>query len=117
MPRRYPVEFRRKVLDLAGAGQPVAQVAHDVDISTQCIYAWHKQQLTGRGQVPGLASTDHAELLAARKRIAGLETALAIHRRAAELPGDAAPPKGQSPIRPCVGLWVLGRRATTDGSE
>jgi hypothetical protein len=27
MPRRYPSEFRRKVLDLVAAGRPVAQVA------------------------------------------------------------------------------------------
>jgi len=38
VPRRYPAEFRRKVLDLVAAGRPVAQVAHDLDISAQVIY-------------------------------------------------------------------------------
>lgn len=94
MPRRYPAEFRRKVLDLVAAGRPVAQVAHDLQISAQAIYTWRRQQLIDSGQIPGLSSTDQAELVAARKRIAELENELAIHRRAAELLGDVVPPKG-----------------------
>jgi transposase-like protein len=93
VPRRYPAEFRRKVLDLVEAGRPVAQVAQDLDISAQCIYTWRKQQQIDRGQLPGLTSTDHAELAAARKRIAELENELAIHRRATALLGDVVPPK------------------------
>jgi transposase len=27
MPKRYPEEFRRKVLDLVAAGSPIAQIA------------------------------------------------------------------------------------------
>ena len=94
MPRRYPAEFRRKVLDLVAAGRPVAQVAHDLDISAQTIYTWRRQQLIDSGQIPGMTSTDHAELVAARQRIAELENELAIHRRAAELLGDVVSPKG-----------------------
>jgi transposase-like protein len=96
VPRRYPAEFRRKVLDLVAAGRPVAQVAQDLQISDQTIYVWRRQQLIDSGQVPGLTSADHAELVAARKRIAELENELAIHRRAAELLGDVVPPKGDS---------------------
>lgn len=87
-------EFRRKVLDLVAAGRPVAQVAHDLQISAQVIYTWRRQQLIDSGQVPGMNSSDHAQLVAARKRIAELENELAIHRRAAELLGDVVPPKG-----------------------
>ena len=94
MPRRYPAEFRRKVLDLVAAGRPVAQVAHDLDISAQVIYAWRRQQLIDSGQMPGMTSSDYAELVAARKRIAELEAELDIHRRAAELLGDVVSPKG-----------------------
>ena len=94
MPRRYPAEFRRKVLDLVAVGRPVAQVACDLQISAQVIYTWRRQQLIDSGQMPGITSTDHAELVAARKRIAELEAELAIHRRAAELLGDVVPPKG-----------------------
>ena len=94
MPKRYPAEFRRKVLDLVAAGRPVAQVAYDLQISAQVIYTWRRQQLIDSGQIPGMTSTDHAELVAARKRIAELENELAIHRRAAELLGDVVSPKG-----------------------
>ena len=38
MPRRYPVEFRRKVLDLIEAGNPVAEIAVQVGVSDQTIY-------------------------------------------------------------------------------
>jgi transposase len=92
VPRRYPAEFRRKVLDLVAADPPVAQVAYDLQISAQVIYTWRRQQLIDSGQIPSMTSTDHAELVAARKRIAEL----AIHRRAAELLGDVVPPKGTS---------------------
>ncbi|MGY5207571.1 transposase [Nocardia gipuzkoensis] len=44
MPRRYPEEFRRKVLDLVAAGRPVAQVAADLGISDQTIYLWRQQE-------------------------------------------------------------------------
>jgi transposase-like protein len=94
VPRRYPAEFRRKVLDLVTAGRPVAQVAYDLQISAQVIYTWRRQQLIDSGQIPGMTSSDHAELVAARKRITELENELAIHRRAAELLGDVVPPKG-----------------------
>ena len=40
-----------------------------------------------------MTSTDHAELVAARKRIRELETELAVHRRATELLRRGAPPK------------------------
>ena len=80
MPRRYPAEFRRKVLDLVAAGRPVVRVAHDLQISAQAIYTWRRQQLIDSGQMPGMTSSDHAELVAARKRIAELESELAKRR-------------------------------------
>ena len=93
MPRRYPPEFRRKVLDLVAAGRPVAQVAPDLVISAQVICTWRRQHRIDSGQVPGITSSDQAELVAARKRIAELETELAIHLQATELLGRVVPPK------------------------
>ena len=61
MPKRYPPEFRRKVLDLVAAGRRVGQVAADLDISEQTIYVWHRQRLIDTGQLPGITSADHAE--------------------------------------------------------
>lgn len=62
MPKRYPEEFRRKVLDLVAAGRPIAQIAADLGISDQTIYGWRKQELIDTGQRPGLNRTEQAEL-------------------------------------------------------
>ncbi|EME19360.1 Transposase [Rhodococcus qingshengii BKS 20-40] len=58
MPKRYPEEFRRKVLDLVAAGRPIAEIAHDLQVSDQTIYGWRKQDLIDTGQVPGLSSNN-----------------------------------------------------------
>lgn len=95
MPKRYPPEFRRKVLDLLKAGRSVADLVRDLQISDQTIYTWRRQELIDTGQLPGLTSGEAAELVAARRRIAELETELAVHRRATELLKEAVPPKGR----------------------
>jgi transposase-like protein len=69
VPRSYPPEFRRKVLDLLAAGRSVTEVAEDLGISGACIYNWRKQDWIDRGDLPGLSSAERAELLAARLRI------------------------------------------------
>ena len=94
--RGYPPEFRRKVLDLLDEGRTVAQVAHDLDISEQSIYVWRRQDRIDKGLVPGLTSKEKAELAAAKKRIAELETELQAARRAVELLREEASPKGGS---------------------
>ncbi|TMQ93463.1 hypothetical protein ETD83_25470 [Actinomadura soli] len=93
MPRSHPPEFRRKVLDLVKAGRPVQQVAADLDMPSQTIYVWLRQDHIDSGLEPGLTSADHAELIAARRRIAELETELAITRRAVDLLREAVPPR------------------------
>jgi transposase-like protein len=94
--RRYPPEFRRKVLDLIEAGRGVAEVAHDLEISEQSIYAWRRQDRIDKGMAPGLTSKEKAELTAAKKRIAELETELTVARRAMELLREKASPKAGS---------------------
>ncbi len=81
----YPPEVRRRVLDLVAAGRRVADVARDLGISDQTVYGWRRQDRIDHGLEAGLTSAEHAELLAARRRIRELETELAIHRRTAEL--------------------------------
>ena len=92
--RGYPPEFRRKVLDLVEAGRPVVDVARDLGISAESIYTWRRQDRIDKGLQPGPTSAEKAELIAAKRRIAELETELAIHRRASELLGKVVPPKG-----------------------
>jgi transposase len=85
MPKRYPAEFRRRVLDLVASGRPVAAVAEDLGVSAQTIYTWRRQDAIDRGEAPGLTSLERTELAAARRRIVELETELAVTRRANEL--------------------------------
>lgn len=96
MPRRYPPEFRRKVLDLIEAGRSVAEVAADLGVSGQAIYNWRRQERIDRGELAGLTSSEHAELTAARRRIAQLEAELAATRRVNDLLKGALRPKGAS---------------------
>ncbi|MDE8649970.1 transposase [Rhodococcus qingshengii] len=93
MPRRYPPEFRRKVLDLLKSGPTVAA---GLDVTEQTIYNWRNQELIDTGQNPGLSSIESAELAAARCRIAELETELAIAKRSTELLKSVVLPQGGS---------------------
>lgn len=60
--RGYPAAFRGKVLDLVGAGRPVADVARDLEISPNSVYAWRRQDRIDKGLEPGVNSAEKAEL-------------------------------------------------------
>jgi transposase-like protein len=90
--RGYPPEFRRKVLDLVEAGRPIAEVAKELGISAQSISTWRRQDRIDKGLLPSLSSHEHEELVAARRRIAQLETELAVTHGAAELLREHAAP-------------------------
>lgn len=94
MPKRYPEEFRRKVLDLVAAGRPIAQISADLGISDQTIYNWRKQELIDTGQLAGRCRAEQAELTATNKRIRELENEVAILKRARELLREPHDPKG-----------------------
>ena len=96
----YSAEFSWRVLDRLGEGHSVASVARDIDLSGQTIYNWRRQDRIDRGLQPGLSTRENAELAAAKKRIAELETELAISRRATELLKEQTSPKaGTRPSR------------------
>lgn len=94
MPRSYPVEFRRKVLDLVEAGKPVAEIADRLGVTAQTVYNWRNQDLIDRGLRDGTSTSESAELTAARKRIRELETELAVTKRANDLLRAQSDPKG-----------------------
>lgn len=96
MPRRYPNEFRRKVLDLVEAGRPVAEIAEQLGVTGQTTYNWRNQVLIDRGLRPGIATSESIEL-----RIAELETELAVTNRADELLKEQTDPRegGRSSLR------------------
>ena len=94
--RGYPPEFRRRALDLLDAGRKVVDLARDLGISNQTIYAWRRQEAIDRGLIAGLTSAEREELAEAKRRIRELETELAIHRRASELLAERSHLKGGS---------------------
>lgn len=111
MSRPYPPEFRRWVIDLIESGQSVAEVAAGLDVSDQTIYNWWNQHLIDTGRKAGVSSTDNAELTAARKRIAELETELAAARRANELLRAVVPPQGRFSAVEVMAAEVLPGRS------
>ncbi len=90
----YSAEFRRRVLDRLAEGHSVASVARDLDLSDQTIYNWRRQDRIDRGLQPGRTTQENAELAAAKKRIAELETELAVARRSMELVKEQTSPEG-----------------------
>lgn len=102
MPRRYPAEFRRKVLDLVESGRPVAEVAAQLGVTAQTIYNWRNQDLIDRGLRPGVSTAESAELASARRRIRELETELAVTKRANELLREQTDPKGGAGSSPAL---------------
>jgi transposase-like protein len=80
MPRRYPLEIRRQVVELARAGTRVKQLAMTFAMSEATIYNWLKQEQIDRGEMDGLSTDRAMELVAARRRIRQLETELAVSR-------------------------------------
>ena len=93
MPRRYPSEIRRQVVELARAGTRVAQLAVTFGMSEATIYMWLKQDRVDRGEIAGLSTNEAVELAAAKRRIGQLETELAVSRKVNEvfLDQDRAP--------------------------
>ncbi|WP_223281052.1 helix-turn-helix domain-containing protein [Streptomyces antnestii] len=99
-PMRYPPELRRKALDLLADGEPVKKVAVALGLSDQTVYQWRRRHLPhlSRGGRP--EPSTGLDPRAARRRIAELESELAVLRRAIELLRDVVSPKGDS--RPCT---------------
>jgi len=94
--RGYPSEFRRRIVDLVEGGRKVAEVSVEFEVSQQTIYTWRRQARIDAGLEAGVASSEQAELGAAKRRIRELETELAIHRRATELLKEQSSPKGHT---------------------
>jgi transposase len=97
MPCVYPPESRARAIALVRAGKPQKQTAHELDIHPVTLSKWVKQDRLDRGEIPGVSTTESAELRAARRRIRELETELVIVRQAAKFLGEDRPrPKGSS---------------------
>src|SRR5579859_565604 len=97
MPRRYPPEVRRQVIELARSGTKVAALAEVFGVSEASIYNWLKQERIDRGEIEGVSTDQALELAAARRRIKQLETELAVARNVNEVfLKEGIHPKGSS---------------------
>ena len=81
MPRKYPSEVRRQMIELARSGTSVTQLGTTFEISEATIYNWLKQEKIDRGEITGLSTDQALELTAAKRRISQLETELALSRK------------------------------------
>ena len=97
MPRSYPPEVRRQVVELARAGTKVRQLAKTFAMSDATIYNWLKQDRIDRGEAEGATTGQQLELAAARRRIRQLETELAVARKVNEVfLAEGVAPKGST---------------------
>jgi transposase-like protein len=97
MPRSYPPEMRRQIVELARAGTKVKQLAMTFQMSDATIYNWLKQERIDRGEAEGKTTSQQLELGAARRRIRQLETELAVSRKINEVfLKEGISPKGSS---------------------
>jgi transposase len=97
VPRSYPPELRRQVVELARAGTRVAVLADTFGMSEVTVYNWLKQDRVDRGEELGQTTDQQLELAAAKRRIAQLETELAVARKINEVfLKEGISPKGSS---------------------
>ncbi|WP_117670156.1 transposase [Micromonospora sp. MW-13] len=103
--------------DWLKAGRSVAELVRDLEISDQTIYNWRRQELIDTAQMPGVTSHDQGELMAARRRVAELETELTIHRRSVKIrirPGPATGPAVMATLRnTAIGYHQIGGKPTS----
>jgi transposase len=85
MPRSYPPEVRRQVIELARAGTRVPQLSVPFGKTETTIYNWLKQDRVDRGEDVGRTTDQQLELAAANRRIKQLETELAVARKINEV--------------------------------
>ena len=94
MPRAYPEEFRRDVVEIARRNEtPIAQIAKDFGISDAVIRRWLAKADVEDGLRPAMAAMESAELREANKRIRLLEMENEVLRRAAVYLGRGINPK------------------------
>jgi len=84
MPRAYPEEFRRRAIELARQHeQPVSRIAAALGIAQSALHRWVRQADIDEGELPGLTTEEHAELVRLRRANRVLEMEVEILKRAA----------------------------------
>ena len=95
MPSPYPSEFRARAVALVRAGHPISRVAVELRVSEGGLHNWVRQDRIDRGELPGVTTSESAELRLARKRIRELEMQVEILTKASAFLAEERPhPKG-----------------------
>ena len=83
-PPRYPLEYRRRIIELARAGRKVEELAREFEPSANAIRKWVKQASLDEGlRSDGLTTSEHEELNRLRRENRVLGEARAILAKAA----------------------------------
>jgi transposase len=98
VPNSYSSSVRRQVCVRLRDGEPVAEVAAETGISPATLFRWKAQALVDAGVRDGTPSVEADELASAHRRIAQLESELALTRDACALFDEqrVIAPKGKS---------------------
>ena len=94
--KRYTEEFKAQALELCATGKPVAEVARDLCVGQDLIYAWRRKanqpaELRSEGQV-AVGDEDVAqELSRLRREVASLRIDNDILKKAAVILGTKIP--------------------------
>lgn len=100
MPKPFPEEFRRDVVEVAKNREPgvtLSQVAAGFGISQATLANWLAKDAVESGTKPGVTASENAELREARKKIRLLEQENEVLRRAAAYLSQANLRLGGSP--------------------
>ena len=82
---RYSASVREAACRRMLAGEPVEEVAGDLEMSAATLYRWKRQALIDVGRKPGVKSFEPDELDRARRRIKDLEAELELVKAASAL--------------------------------
>ncbi len=74
MPFSYSPEYRAMVLEQVRAGRLAVDLAKELEVSEATIHRWKAQDEIDSGARQGRTTVESAELRAARRRTAELET-------------------------------------------
>lgn len=90
-----PVEFRARAAALVRVGKPIKTTVSELGISQSCLHNWVRRDQVNRGELPGVTTSESAELRGARRRIRQLELKVEILTMASQLLAEDKPhPKG-----------------------
>jgi transposase len=92
--RKFTAEFKEQALGLMSLGKPVADVARDLEVSSNLLYNWRQQSQSVQGGVGQQAEGELSEadtLRALRRENARLQAENEILKKAAIILGTKTP--------------------------